>query len=665
MQTIVRMIRPAAWLLGLLISTGAPADVRLPRLLSDGVILQRDVPARLWGWADEGETVTVYLGSEVVGEAHAQDGRWELRLPPQAAGGPHRLRFEGDNSVAVDDVWFGDVWIAAGQSNMELPVLRVRERYADEIADAYLPLVRQFKVPKGYDFERPHEDIVGGGWVASTPESVLDFSAVAWFFATSIHARYGVPVGIVNSSYGGSPAEGWLSEEALADWPHYLEVARRLREDGYLDGLQAADRAAAESWHAALDAADEGLRAGAGWAAANFDDSQWPTMQVPGFWADAALGAVHGAVWFRRTIELPAAAQGQPARLELGRIVDADTAWVNGVEVGQTTYQYPPRRYEVPAGVLRAGTNSVAVRIVNREGRGGFIPDKPYRLASGALTVDLRGEWRYRLGAPAEPPPEPRFKDWLQPLGFYNAMLAPLQRMTIKGVIWYQGESNVDRAAEYRTLFPAMIRAWRRQWGQGDFPFLFVQLANFLEPGEEPAESQWAETREAQAMALGEPQTGMAVAIDAGEWNDIHPENKQAVGERLALAARKVAYGEQGLVHSGPVLKSVEAENGKLVLGFDHVGSGLEARGGPLEEFAVAGADGAWSRAQAQIRGERVIVWSASVPDPVRVRYAWADNPAGANLCNREGLPAVPFQAGVTEPGASLANRRSGSEGAR
>jgi sialate O-acetylesterase len=664
MKTIVRMIRPGAWLLGLLVSTGVLADVRLPRLLSDGVILQRDAQARLWGWADEGETVTVYLGGAVVGEASAQAGRWQLSLPPQPAGGPHRLRFEGNNSVTVDDVWFGDVWIAAGQSNMELPVRRVADRYAAEIAAADLPLVRQFSVPRGYDFERPHEDIDGGGWVASTPESVLDFSAVAWFFATAIRARYGVPIGIVNSSFGGSPAEGWLSEEALEDWPHYLEVARRFREEGYLDGLRAADRAAAEAWHARLDAADGGLQAGAGWAAPGFDDSQWPTMPVPGYWADTALGAVHGAVWFRRTIDLPAAAQGQPARLELGRIVDADTAWVNGVEVGQTTYQYPPRRYEVPAGVLRGGPNTVALRVVNPEGRGGFVPDKPYRLTSGALTFDLRGEWRYRLGAAAEPMPEPKFKEWSQPLGFYNAMLAPLQRMTIKGVIWYQGETNVDRAAEYRDLFPAMIRAWRRQWGQGDFPFLFVQLANFLEAREEPAESQWAELREAQAMALGEPCSGMAVTIDVGEWNDIHPENKKVVGERLALAARGVAYGERDLVYSGPVLKSVTAENGKLVLGFEHVGSGLEARGGPLGEFDVAGADGAWSRAQAQIRGDRVIAWSESVPDPVRVRYAWADNPAGANLYNREGLPAVPFQAGVTAPGDSLLNGRSCSTGA-
>jgi sialate O-acetylesterase len=632
---------------------GATADLRLPRLLGDGVILQRDTPARVWGWAETGETVKVWLDEEAVGTAEARDGRFQLWLPPQAAGGPHRLRFEGGRSVTVQDVWFGDVWIASGQSNMELPMQRLRDRYADDIAAADLPLVRQFKVPKDYDFTGPREDIESDGWVASTPASVLDFSAVAWFFARSIHARYGVPVGIVNSSYGGSPAEGWMSEQALADWPHYLEAARRFREEGYLDGLKAADLSAAEAWHARLDRADEGLPAAAGWAAPDHDDSGWDTMSVPGFWADTEPSLfngpldrlVNGSVWFRRTVELPESAQGQPARLELGRIVDADTVWVNGVAVGETGYQYPPRRYDVPAGVLRGGKNTLAVRVVNVEGRGGFVPDKPYRLEIGALTVDLQGEWRCRKGAASAPLPPLQFREWRQPLGFYNAMLAPLQKMTIKGAIWYQGESNVERPAEYRDLFPAMIRAWRREWGLGDFPFLYVQLANFLEAGEAPAESAWAETREAQALALREPNTGMAVTIDAGEWNDIHPENKRVVGDRLALAARRVAYGENDLVHSGPVLQAVTGESGTLVLRFAHVGSGLVARGGPLREFAVAGADGDYVWAQAEIWGDRVVVRSAAVPAPARVRYAWADNPAGANLYNREGLPAVPFQA--------------------
>mgnify|MGYP001821483060 CR=1 FL=1 len=639
-----------AWVLALLSVTVAVADVRLPRLLSDGVILQRDAPVSLWGWAEEGEKVTVHLGSERLGTAEARAGQWRLWLSPRAAGGPYRLTFEGHNVVTVDDVWFGDVWVASGQSNMELPMRRVRDRYAEDLAAADLPLVRQFKVPKDYDFAKPREDIENDGWVASTPESALEFSAVAWFFARSIHARYGVPIGIVNSSFGGSPAEGWMSEEALGDWPHYLEVAKRFREEGYLEGLKAADRAAAETWHARVDQADGGLVAENAWFTEEIDDSGWDVMELPRSWADTALGPVNGSVWFRRTVDLPESLDGQPARLELGRIVDADTAWINGIEVGQTAYQYPPRRYDVPSGVLRAGRNTIAVRVVNVQGRGGFVPDKPYRLEIGNRTFDLRGAWRYRQGAASDPLPALQFREWQQPLGFYNAMLAPLQRMSIKGVIWYQGESNVDRAAEYRTLFPAMIRAWRRQWGQGDFPFLFVQLANFLEPIGQPGESQWAEARDAQAGALAEPNTAMAVTIDVGEWNDIHPENKQVVGERLALAARRVAYGEQGVVHSGPALKSVTAESARLVLGFDHVGSGLEARGGPLQGFALAGADGTWAWARAEIQGDRVIVSSDAVPRPLRVRYAWADNPDQANLYNREGLPAVPFQASVADP---------------
>jgi len=628
----------------------AVADVKLPRLLSDGLILQRDMPANLWGWADDGETVRVFLDGTLAGTAEAFNGRWQMQLPAHPAGGPHQLKFQGDNTLAVKDVWFGDIWIASGQSNMELPMERVQDRYAAEIAAADLPLLRQFKVPKDYDFERPHEDVDGAGWVPSTPATVGEFSAVAWFFARSLQDRYGVPIGIINSSYGGSPAEGWLSEQELEAWPEYLDIAKSYREEGYLAGLRAADQADADAWYGNLDQLDRGLNADPPWSASDIDDADWPLMNVPGNWADTNLGPVHGAVWFRQTINLPASVEDQPALLNLGRIVDADTTWINGVKVGATTYQYPPRRYEIPAGVLREGSNTIVVRVVNVDGEGGFVTDKPYWLKSGSQTFDLEGPWRFQLGAASEAIPPMRFQEWRQPLGYYNAMLAPLQNMTIKGVIWYQGESNVGRAAEYEQLFPAMIRAWRRQWGQGDFPFLFVQLANFLQANDAPVDSEWAELRDAQKAALSEPATAMAVTIDVGEWNDIHPLNKQAVGERLALAARRVAYGEADLVYSGPMLDSVEAGDGSLILRFRHTGGGLEARGGPLHEFAVAGADGRYAWADAGIRGDTVVVRNDAVPDPVWVRYAWADNPARANLYNREGLPASPFQAHLTDP---------------
>ena len=626
------------------------ADVRLPSLLSDGAVLQRDMSARVWGWADEDEVVRVRLDGVLVGTAPVRNGHWQLQLPPRPAGGPHTLGFEGINRLVVNDIWYGDVWIASGQSNMELPMRRVRERYADEVAAAGLPLVRQFKVPKRYDFDRPHEDIEDAGWVASTPESVVEFSAVAWFFARALNARYGVPIGIVNSSYGGSTVEGWMSEEALEPWPKYLDIVARYREGGYLDDLVAADKADSDAWYGRLDAADRGLHSDPPWWSTDLDVAGWSRMQVPGYWADSGAEAVNGAFWFRTSVDLPASADAQPAMLRLGRIVDADTVWVNGVQVGNTTYQYPPRRYEVPAGLLRAGRNTMVVRVVNTAGKGGFVPDKPYRLEVAGRVFDLRGRWSWRLGAESRPLAPPRFQDYLQPLGIYNAMLAPLQKMTIKGVIWYQGESNVGRAAEYQHTFPAMIRSWRSEWGEGDFPFLFVQLAGYLEARDQPGESATAELRQAQAAALDEPNTAMAVAIDVGEWNDIHPQNKQAVGDRLALAARKVAYGEENLVSSGPMLVTTDADSGKLVLHFDHIGSGLESRGGPLRGFAVAGDDGQFEWAKAEIHGNQVVVWSESVPEPVRVRYAWADNPAEANLYNREGLPAAPFEAAAHSP---------------
>lgn len=634
-------------LLVLAVCSPAFAEVRLPRLLSDGVILQRDTAASIWGWADDGGSVKVYLDGELAGDTEAVDGRWQVRIEPVGAGGPHELTVEGENSVTVRDLYFGDVWVASGQSNMELPMERVKEKYPEEIIAADYPRIRMFTVPRKYEFKRPLEDLDGGSWVPSTPSTVLDFSAVAYFFANEIHNHLRVPVGIISSSYGGSPAEGWMSEEALEQFPHYREIARRFGDDNYLQRLKAADKAAADAWYGKIDEADKGLHGAKLWSAPDLDDSAWAEMSVPGFWSDTDPGPINGVVWFRRTFELPRSAEGMPAKLMLGRIVDADTTYINGTKVGTTTYQYPPRRYDIAEGILRAGENTITVRVVNSAGDGGFVDDKPYELYADDTTVDLTGTWRYKVGAVAEPLVPPQFLDYKQPLGFYNAMLAPLENMTIKGVIWYQGESNVERADEYRRLFPAMIRDWRKHWGQGDFPFIFVQLANFLEPVDRPSESAWAELRGAQLSTLAEPNTAMAVAIDVGEWNDIHPLNKKAVGHRLALAARNIAYGESDLVSSGPLFRSLTARDDKLTLAFDHPGCGLIARGGRLQGFAISEGDDAYVWADAVIDGDKVTVWNDSVTHPVSVRYAWADNPVNANLYNCDGLPASPFQAGV------------------
>lgn len=641
----IRASRRIILILALALPTLVAADVRLPRLISDGVVLQRDTPLVLWGWADAGESVEVKLDGKSLGSTEAGEAEWSLPVAAQPAGGPHTIEVIGNNRVTVKDIYFGDVWVASGQSNMELPMERVKEKYGDAIANANYPLIRHFRVPKEADFKQPRRDFTGGNWEPADPQTVLNFSAAAFFFARQIHEKYQVPIGIINNSYGGSAAESWMSEEALKAFPHHLETAVKYRYDDYLNKLKQADKKKNDAWYANINDNDAGLKEKPQWFAAEYDASSWKTIKLPAFWEDEGVDAKNGVVWFRKEITLPASAAGKPARLMLGRIVDADTAYVNGVQVGNITYQYPPRRYTVPENVLRAGENSIVVRVISNAGKGGFVKDKPYWLEVDGHKIDLTGEWRYRVGMRSEPIQGDRFVSHKQPLGFYNAMLAPILDTKIKGVIWYQGETNTGRPEEYAELFPAMIRDWRKQFDQGNFPFIYAQLTNFQEAREQPGESQWAETRDAQLKALSEPNTAMAVLIDVGEWNDIHPLNKKAVGDRLALAARKLAYGEEKLVYSGPLFKSMKIKSNKAVLSFDHVGGGLVYKGDELLGFAVAGSDGKFVWAEARIKDDKVIVWNDEISEPVKVRYAWADNPDTANLYNKEGLPASPFQA--------------------
>jgi sialate O-acetylesterase len=529
---------------------------------------------------------------------------------------------------------------------MELPMDRVKYRYPDVIANAENPGIRQFIVPHVYDFQGPREDLKSGRWESANPESVLHFSAVGYFFAKELFEKYHVPIGLINASLGGSPAQAWLSEDALKAFPEYLETAKKFKDSNYLNQIVEKDKAVSDAWYSRIQQLDKGLEKGQKpWFDVNYDASQWPTMNVPGYWADGNLGNVNGVVWFRKEINVPASMTGKPAKLWLGRIVDGDFTYVNGKQVGSVSYQYPPRIYDIPSNLLQAGKNIITVRVISNSGRGGFVLDKPYRLTAGEQTIDLKGRWQYRLGATMDPLPGKTFIEW-QPAGLYNGMVAPLLNYKIKGVIWYQGESNTAKPREYQKLFSAVIADWRGKWNQGDFPFLYVQLANFMDVKDQPSESGWAETREAQLKTLAVPNTGMVVTIDLGEWNDIHPLNKEDVGKRLALAAQKVAYGDEKAVYSGPIYQSKKIEGNKVILTFTNTGSGLTVKGdGELKYFAIAGADKKFVWAKAKIEGNNVIVWNDQVANPVAVRYAWADNPEGANLYNKEGLPASPFGA--------------------
>jgi sialate O-acetylesterase len=392
--------------------------------------------------------------------------------------------------------------------------------------------------------------------------------------------------------------------------------------------------------------ADSGIDDVLPWYEPAYVAENWRTINIPGYWEDQGIRDLDGIVWYRREIELPPDCAGLPGKIAMGRIVDADEVYVNGRQIGKTTYQYPQRRYEVPAGVLRDGKNIFVVRVTNTAGKGGFVPDKPYTLTVAGKSFDLKGYWHYKVGAAFEPEgPVKSIPVQNQPTALYNAMIAPLVDFPVSGFVWYQGESNAGSPDNYEALMRALITDWRSQWKRPDAPFLYVQLPNFMEVTYSPGDSQWALMREAQLKTLEIPQTAMAVTIDLGEWNDIHPGNKKPIGDRLALAARAVAYGESDVVYSGPIYQSQRVDGNQIWVNFTSVGSGLlSIDGGSLTHFAIAGADKKFVWAEAKIEDDKVVVSSDLVSAPLYVRYAWADNPAGANLYNKEGLPASPFR---------------------
>jgi sialate O-acetylesterase len=630
----------------LLFSTaGVFGQLHLPRLISDGMVLQRDTPLKIWGWTGKSQTVKLeFLGKEFSTVADTA-GKWIISLPPSPAGGPFTMKINSGNEIEIKDILLGDVWICSGQSNMELPMRRVSWVYPEVIASSENSFIRQFYVPRRSDLNRVYENLESGNWKSANPTDVLDFSATAYFFARSLYDQYKVPVGLINTALGGSPVEAWLSEEGLKQFPAYYEDMLKFRDRELVNKLEKESGMRSMNWYRELAEKDEGYKQPVNcFRDPAFDDSGWQKFIVPGYWKETPLKGVNGLVWFRREVDVPASMTGKKALLILGRMVDADSVFVNGVFVGTTSYQYPPRRYELSEGLLKEGRNSIVIKLISNAGTGGFVPGKAYELVCGEESISLEGEWKFRIGA-VMPPLMGGVNIRMKPGGLYNCMIHPLLNYSIKGVIWYQGESNADRWKDYNQLLSALITDWRRNWKQGEFPFLFVQLPNFMEVKDQPSNSNWALLREAQLQTLSVPNTAMAVAIDLGEWNDIHPLHKKEVGERLALAARASAYGERKLVSSGPRYEKMKIKNGKIILQFSGSGKGLKmGTGAETGSFAIAGEDKKFVWAKYKISKDRVIVWSEQVKNPVAVRYAWADNPGGALLYNREGLPASPFR---------------------
>lgn len=645
--------------IALLVSCFSVADVRLPKLIADGAVLQRDQPLLLWGYAAEGEQVRVTFNQQQA-TTQAINGRWQVTLKPMPAGGPYQLTINANNQLQLNDIWLGDVYVAAGQSNIELPIDRVRYRYPDVLTQTNLPTVREFGVPLSYAFSGEQEDYQAGIWQSANPETISQFSAVGFFFAQALQQKLKVPIGVIRIPVGGSPIEAWISEETLQYYPHYLEQLSPFKQPGYAEAVAAKDKASSDHWYQSLAANDQGLK------------EHWQTLhalpkasmvELPGDISNEQITLKYGSLWLSKTLTLTQAQAALPATLWLGVIVDGDETYVNGVAVGQVGYQYPPRIYKIPQGVLKAGDNQITLRLTSVSGKPRFIRDKRYALELGGVDIPLAGQWQLALGAEHGPKPATTTLHYI-PSSLYNARVAPLKYTGLTGVLWYQGESNVGRQrlaprrdqallnnmgyhnhyqGEYLSLLNDLIHNWRVLFNKPTLPFMVVQLPNFLTPNQSTEDSAWAMMREAQRLATGISHVGMVPAIDLGEWNDIHPLEKRVVGERLAMLAQKMIYHEKHLIAEAPQPVKLERSNNSLIVQFNHTGQGLYQQGEQPLHLFIAGSDNIFYRAEAVVGKNAVRLSAAEVPNPTRVRYAYADNPVGAILYNSAHIPASPF----------------------
>lgn len=627
------------------------AQINLPKVFGDNMVLQRELKIPVWGSSTPGVHVTAELGTVKVTTKADGAGKWMVHFPKFKAGGPYTLKIyekgKPEEAVVLNGVLIGDVWLASGQSNMEWQVQQAKDA-SKEIANANFPQIR-FLVVDHSNQIKPQSDISAGKWEVCDTVNVKKFSAVAYFFARKIRVEQNVPVGVIQSTWGGTPIEPWTSREKLLTSP--VTRARTLGVDTLRFGREEIIRDSLNQirfWEIVYNPQNNADKI---FPAADYDDSDWTKIEMPKVLKDFGIGHYEGIVWFRKKVSLPDSFAGKELTIDLGHPEMTYSLYFDGKEICKNSwYSGSTHSYTIPAGLMQPGENTIAVRIAMLWGGGGLNPGNDIYVTDGSSKITLAGEWLYKKDLEPAIPKMPNYQS--NPTVLFNSMINPLIPYGIKGFLWYQGESNAERAYDYRELFPMLITDWRQHWQQGNLPFLFVQLANYMERKPLPSESQWAELREAQTLTLSQPNTGMACAIDIGEAGNIHPLNKQEVGRRLVLIANKLAYQQHGIV-SGPMYKKYRKEGNRIRIRFTNVGSGLSTSDGKeVTGFAIAGNDKQYHWAKAVIEGDEVVVYSDEVASPETVRYAWADNPE-CNLVNSEGLPAIPFRTddwkGITE----------------
>lgn len=630
----------------LLLGSQANANVQLPKFFSNNMVLQRSQNIPVWGWASKNEKITVTLNNQVKTTKADKAGKWRIDLVAEKAGGPYVLNVKATNTVTISNVLIGDVWVCSGQSNMEMKIAAwgFINNYEQEIANANFPNIRQFEVKKAVA-SQPKIDVEGGFWEVCSPQTAGNFSAVAYFFARKLQQDLSVPIGIINTSWGGTNVETWTSKTSFENSDEFKQMISKMPN---LD-IKLLMKQKQDSFDEKFKTIKANLTTNKieidKWQLPNYDDSNWTRINAPSLWEQQGLADFDGEICFRKTIEIDAVNAGKIALLELGTIDDDDETYLNGVKLGETKSYNQARKYQVEAGVLKPGKNVIVVMVKDNGGGGGFYGDaENMKLTIGTNQQPLAGVWLYKIKSIAAP--SLNLDPNSYPNLLYNAMLAPLMPFAIKGAIWYQGESNTPRAYQYRKSFPLMITDWRKQWQQGDFPFYFVQLTSFNDNNGNSAKgSAWAELRESQASALALPNTGMAVTTDIGDAKDIHPKNKLDVGLRLAAIALNKTYNK-GNAFNGPVYATYKVQGNKISISFTNVNTGLVAKDkyGYLKGFEIAAADKKFKYAQAIIEGDKVVVFNNEVANPVSVRFGWADDAGENNLLNGDGFLAAPFR---------------------
>ncbi|VAX29110.1 Sialic acid-specific 9-O-acetylesterase [hydrothermal vent metagenome] len=634
-------------------STHPAKKISLNPLFTDNMVLQRDQEIPVWGKSEPGGEVVVTLNGQKKKGVADDNGSWKVELSPISAGGPYELIISGTDEHKIKNVMVGEVWICSGQSNMEMAVNTEWGKInnaEEEVANANYPNIRLMMVNKTMA-TTPQENFTSSGWKECSPETVAKFSAVAYLFGRKLYKELNVPIGLIETAWGGTVVEAWTSAKALKNINEYVNEIDALNTGLFeRKKYKRSDNKAQKAW--INEVQGELKKSGIlsrGYNKYGYDSKDWKTLDVPKIWENQNID-FDGVMWVKKEITIPESWKGKDLILSLGAINDYDITWFNGEVVGSMPNAAMPRSYKIPKELVKVGRNEITVLILDIGNNGGIYgsPKSTIIGYSKEATISLAGKWKYKkdkfdLNLLSHPPMWDISVAQNRPTVLYNAMINPLLPYGIRGAIWYQGESNAERAMQYRKLFKALINDWRAAWGQGNFQFLFVQLANFMKRSNKPTDDSWAHLREAQTMALELPNTGMAVTIDIGEAKDIHPKNKQEVGRRLALIALAKTYGKD-IPYSGPMFKSMKKEGSKIRLQFTNTDKGLKIKGGKqLKGFAIAGTDKKFVWAKAKIDGDEVIVWNSKIKNPVAVRYAWASNPL-CNLYNGADLPASPFR---------------------